>query len=281
MTFLRRFARSPAAALGLGIVAVALGLVALAPVVAPMDPLDQDVTERLLGPLATSDRGLHLLGTDALGRDIASRIMVGARVSVLVGVASVAVAGTLGVLLGLASGYAGGRWDAAIMRVADVQLALPFLVLALALVAAVGPSLVNLIAVLGVTGWVLYARVVRSETLSLREREFVTAARAVGATGARIVRRHIFPNVTSAVIVVATLQVARMILFEASLSFLGVGVPPPTPTWGAMISDGRAYISVAWWVSTLPGLALFLTVLGVTLVGDRLRDVLDPRVRDL
>lgn len=281
MTLLRRFARSPAAAVGLGIVVVALALVALAPVLAPMDPTDQDVTERLLGPLTVSDRGLHLLGTDALGRDIASRIMVGARVSVLIGVASVVVAGTLGVLLGLASGYAGGRWDAVIMRVADVQLALPFLVLALALVAAVGPSLVNLIAVLGVTGWVLYARVVRSETLSLREREFVVAARAVGATGARIVLRHIFPNVTSAVIVVATLQVARMILFEASLSFLGVGVPPPTPTWGAMISDGRAYISVAWWVSTLPGIALFLTVLGVTLVGDRLRDVLDPRVRDL
>lgn len=134
---------------------------------------------------------------------------------------------------------------------------------------------------LGITGWVLYARVVRSETLSLREREFVTAARAVGATGVRTVLRHILPNVTSAIIVVATLQVARMILFEASLSFLGVGVPPPTPTWGGMISDGRAYISVAWWVSTLPGLALFLTVLGVTLVGDRLRDVLDPRVRDL
>lgn len=281
MTLLRRFVRSPGAAIGLGIVVIALGLVAAAPLVAPMDPSDQDVAMRLLAPLSTSDRGLHLLGTDALGRDIASRIVVGARVSVLIGLASVALAGTLGVLLGLASGYAGGRWDAVIMRVADVQLALPFLVLALALVAAVGPSLVNLIAVLGVTGWVLYARVVRSETLSLREREFVTAARAVGATGARIVLRHIFPNVLSATIVVATLQVARMILFEASLSFLGVGVPPPTPTWGAMISDGRAYISVAWWVSTLPGFALFLTVLGVTLVGDRLRDVLDPRVRDL
>lgn len=281
MTLVRRFVRSRAAAVGLGVVTVALAMVALAPIVAPMDPLDQDVTARLLGPLVASDRGLHLLGTDALGRDIASRIVHGARVSVLVGVASVAVAGTIGVLLGLASGYAGGRWDAGIMRVADVQLALPFLVLALALVAAVGPSLPNLIAVLGITGWVLYARVVRSETLSLREREFVTAARAVGATGVRTVLRHILPNVTSAIIVVATLQVARMILFEASLSFLGVGVPPPTPTWGGMISDGRAYISVAWWVSTLPGLALFLTVLGVTLVGDRLRDVLDPRVRDL
>jgi peptide/nickel transport system permease protein len=247
---------------------------------APMVPTEQDVTTRLLPPFTTSDRGFHVLGTDALGRDILSRTIWGARVSLLVGVITVAVAGAIGVLLGLIAGYVAGGWGTLIMRVADVQLAIPFLVLALAVVAAVGPSLVNLIAVLGVTGWVLYARVVRSEVLSLKQREYVQAARALGVPTARILFRHILPNTASSIIVVATLQVARMILFEASLSFLGVGVPPPTPTWGGMVSDGRDYVTVAWWVSTLPGLALFVTVLGVTLVGDRLRDVLDPRLEE-
>jgi len=277
----QRLARTPSSLFGLAVMTAVFVMVAFAPLVAPADPSAQDITARLLPPLETSDRGVHWLGTDPLGRDIASRIIFGARISMLVGVVAVVIAGAVGVTLGLAAGYVGRGWDALIMRVADVQLALPFLVLALALVAAVGPSLTNLIVVLGLTGWVIYARVIRAETLSLREREFVLAARAVGAGGLRIVARHILPNATSSIIVVATLHVARMILFEASLSFLGVGVPPPTPTWGGMIADGRGYLTVAWWVSTLPGLALFLTVLGVTLIGDRLRDVLDPRIRDV
>lgn len=276
----RRLLATPGALFGVLVVGVAFALVLLAPFVAPMDPTDQDLAARLIAPLSSSERGFHLLGTDPLGRDIASRVVFGARVSMLIGVSAVVLAGSLGVALGLVSGYAGGRWDAIVMRVADVQLALPFMVLALALVAAVGPSLVNLVAVLGVTGWVLYARVVRAETLSLREREFVLAARAVGVRPAGIVLRHILPNAASSVIVMASLQMARMMVFEASLSFLGVGVPPPTPTWGSMISDGRGYLAVAWWVSTMPGLALFVTVLGVTLLGDRLRDVLDPRIRE-
>lgn len=275
-----RMLATPSALFGLLVVSVALALVAFAPVIAPMDPTDQDLAARLRPPLSSSDAGLHLLGTDALGRDIASRLVYGAQVSMLIGIASVVVAGSIGVALGLVAGYAGRFWEALIMRIADVQLALPFMVLALALVAAVGPSLANLIIVLGVTGWVLYARVVRAETLSLREREFVLAARAVGVRPAGIVLQHILPNAASSIIVMASLQMARMMLFEASLSFLGVGVPPPTPTWGSMISDGRTYLAVAWWVSTVPGLALFVTVLGVTLVGDRLRDVLDPRIRD-
>jgi peptide/nickel transport system permease protein len=281
MAIAGRLARTPSSLFGLAVMTAVLVMVAFAPLVAPADPSAQDITARLLEPFETSDRGMHWLGTDPLGRDIASRIIFGARISMLVGVVAVVIAGAVGVTLGLAAGYAGRGWDALIMRVADVQLALPFLVLALALVAAVGPSLTNLIIVLGLTGWVIYARVIRAETLSLREREFVLAARAVGAGGLRIVARHILPNATSSIIVVATLHVARMILFEASLSFLGVGVPPPTPTWGGMIADGRGYLTVAWWVSTLPGLALFLTVLGVTLIGDRLRDVLDPRIRDV
>lgn len=281
MAMARRLARTPSSLFGLAVMGVVLVMVAFAPLVAPADPAEQDIAARLLAPLGTSDRGVHWLGTDPLGRDIASRVIFGARISMLVGVVAVVIAGAVGVALGLAAGYAGRGWDALIMRIADVQLALPFLVLALALVAAVGPSLTNLIVVLGLTGWVIYARVVRAETLSLREREFVVAARTVGAGGLRIVLRHVLPNAVSSIVVVATLHVARMILFEASLSFLGVGVPPPTPTWGGMIADGRGYLTVAWWVSTLPGLALFLTVLGVTLIGDRLRDVLDPRIRDL
>lgn len=280
MSGLRRLLGTWPAAAGALTVAIVVVLVVLAQVVAPMDPAEQVLSARLIPPLGVSDRGVHLLGTDPLGRDIASRLLFGGRISMFVGLAAVIVAGGIGVALGLVSGFVRGVWSAVIMRIADIQLALPFMVLALALVAAVGPSLVNLIVVLGVTGWVVYARVVRAETLSLREREFVLAARAVGAGGPRIVLRHILPNASSSIIVLASLQMSRMMLFEASLSFLGVGVPPPTPTWGSMIAEGRGYLGVAWWVSTVPGLALFATVLGVTLVGDRLRDVLDPRVRD-
>lgn len=277
---MRRLLGTPGAIFGVGIVVIAFLLVLFAPLIAPMDPTEQELATRLLPPFSVSARGLHLLGTDPLGRDIASRIVFGGRISMLVGLAAVFIAGSIGVTFGLIAGYAGGRWSAVIMRVADVQLALPFMVLALALVAAVGPSLLNLVIVLGVTGWVLYARVVRAETLSLREREFVLAARAVGVRSTAIAVRHILPNAASSIIVMASLQMSRMMLFEASLSFLGVGVPPPTPTWGNMISDARGYLSVAWWVSTVPGLALFVTVLGVTLFGDRLRDVLDPRLRE-
>ncbi len=280
MSVLRRLLGTWPAAFGAVVVVLVVVLVVFAPVVAPMDPAEQVLAARLIPPLGSSDRGVHLLGTDPLGRDIASRLVFGGRVSLFVGFAAVVVAGGVGVLLGLVAGFVRGTWSAVIMRLADIQLALPFMVLALALVAAVGPSLANLIIVLGVTGWVVYARVVRAETLSLREREFVLAARSVGARGSRIVVRHILPNAASSIIVLASLQMSRMMLFEASLSFLGVGVPPPTPTWGSMISEGRGYLGVAWWVSTMPGLALFVTVLAVTLVGDRLRDVLDPRVRD-
>jgi peptide/nickel transport system permease protein len=287
-----RAARSPArqtlvalvrerwSAVSLVILALIVLAAVLAPLVAPYDPLDQDIAARLKPPMSSTDEGaFHLLGTDALGRDILSRLIYGSRISLVIGLASVVVAGSLGVLLGLVAGYAGGRWDGLIMRIGDIQLAVPFLVLALATVAVVGPSLTNLIVVLGVTGWVVYARVVRAETLSVREREYVQAARVVGAAPRRILWRHILPNVASSMIVVATLQVARMVLFEASLSFLGLGVPPPTPTWGGMVADGRNYVDIAWWVTTIPGLTIFVAVLAITMVGDRLRDVLDPRLR--
>jgi peptide/nickel transport system permease protein len=251
-----------------------------APVIAPFNPVFQDLAARLSPPLQSSRAGFHLLGTDALGRDILSRIIFGSRISLIIGIASVAVAGVLGVALGLVAGYARGRWDDLIMRLADIQLAIPFLVLALATVAVVGPSLFNLIVVLGVTGWVQYARIVRAETLSVSSREYVEAARVLGAAPVRLVVRHVLPNVLASVIVIGTLQISRMILFEASLSFLGLGVPPPTPTWGGMVADGRTYVDRAWWVSTLPGLAIFVVVLSVAILGDRLRDVLDPRLQN-
>jgi peptide/nickel transport system permease protein len=251
----------------------------LAQVVSPFSPVFQDLAARLKPPLYVATNGVHLLGTDALGRDILSRLIFGSRISLVIGVSSVVVAGGIGVLFGLVAGYARGVVDNIIMRFADVQLSVPFLVLALATVAVVGPSLLNLVVVLGITGWVQYARIIRAETLSVTGREYVDAARVLGATPRRIVFQHILPNVMSSVIVVATLQVSRMILFEASLSFLGLGVPPPTPTWGGMVADGRTYVDTAWWVSTIPGLAIFVAVLAVSILGERLRDVLDPRLQ--
>ena len=251
----------------------------LAQSAAPFSPVFQDLAARLKPPMYVDNNGLHVLGTDALGRDILSRLIFGSRVSLIIGFTSVVVAGSIGVLLGLIAGYARGVIDNIVMRIGDIQLSVPFLVLALATVAVVGPSLLNLIVVLGVTGWVQYARIIRAETLSVTSREYVDAVRVLGAAPARIVVHHIFPNVLSSVVVVGTLQISRMILFEASLSFLGLGVPPPTPTWGGMVADGRTYVENAWWVSTIPGLAIFLTVLAVAVLGERLRDVLDPRLQ--
>jgi peptide/nickel transport system permease protein len=244
------------------------------------DPNRQDLAVALRPPTwFGGEATAGVLGTDNLGRDIFSRVAHGARVSLLIGVLAVAVAGAIGTLLGLISGFQGGWLGALVMRLADFQLSVPFLILALAIVAAIGPSLLNLIVVLGITGWVPYARVVRSEVLSLREREFVLAARAVGASSWRIMLVHLRPNITASVIVLASLEVARMILSEASLSFLGLGVPPTTPSWGGMVADGRNYLESAWWLATIPGLAIAFTVLGVNLLGDRLRDVLDPHLR--
>ena len=264
--------------MGVGIVTVMLAVSMFAPWLAPFDPFAQNVTERLLPPLSSAASGLHLLGTDALGRDILSRLMIATRVSIFLGIAAVLVSGVVGVALGLIAGYDDRHVGRPIMALADVQLAVPFLILALAVAAVLGPSLFNLIAVLGVTNWVQFARVVRAEVLTLREREFVQAAIALGASTPRILYRHLLPNVASSIVVISGLQIARMILFEASLSFLGLGVPPQIPTWGSMIADGRNYVANAWWVSAMPGLAIFVTVIGINLVGDRLRDVLDPKL---
>ena len=279
--FLRRYLASKIAAAGLFGVMLVIGLAVLAPLIVPFDPDAQDILLRLKPPGTVTEDGLYVLGTDALGRDVLSRLMVAARISLLVGVASVVLSGLIGVTLGLVMGYDEGWTGRAIMVVTDIQLAIPFLVLALAVVAVLGPSLLNLILVLGATNWVQYARVVRAECLVLRNREFVQAARALGASRLRILRRHLLPNVMSSIVVISSLQVAKMILLESSLSFLGLGVPASIPTWGVMIADGRNYVANAWWVAAIPGLAIFVTVVGINVVGDRLRDLLDPKLRQV
>ncbi len=276
---LRIFRRSPTAVLGLAILLGMLLLGLLAPLVAPKSPTRQDIISALVPPAWTA-KGTwdHPLGTDHLGRDVWSRVAYGARISILVAFSATVVSAAIGVLLGVIAGYFGGVVEHVILRVADLQLAFPMILLALALVAILGPSLGNLILVMGVTGWMMYTRVVRAIVLSLREREFVLAARAIGATDWLILFRHIIPNVMNASLVMLSLELARMILMESSLSFLGLGVPPPTPTWGRMLSESRTYMTSAYWMITFPGIAISLTVLGMNLFGDGMRDALDPKM---
>lgn len=270
---------SPTAIFGLSVVFLVALAAIFAPVLSSYDPTSTELTARLKPPFPFAGYNPnHLLGTDALGRDIWTRMVYGARVSLLVGIVSVLISGALGITLGLLTGYFGGWFDDVMMRIADVQLAFPFILLMLAVLAVVGPGLRNLILVLGVTGWVTYARLVRGQTLSLREKEFIEAAKSIGADSIRIIFRHILPNVMGPVIVIASFAVASTIISEASLSFLGLGVKPTTPTWGMMLSEGREYIRQAWWLTTLPGFAIAFTVLGINLLGDWLRDVLDPRM---
>ena len=274
------YRRIPApAVLGLAIIA-GVALAALtADGISPSLPESQHLEDRLDPPSWAGGQQGYVLGSDQLGRDILSRVLHGSRVSLTVGIAAVALSGTVGVALGLLAGYFGGLWDRVIMRFADIQQSIPALALAIAVVAVLRPSIVNLIVVLAVTTWVAFARVVRSEVLALRHTLLVEAARVIGATDARIIARHILPNVAASIIVIASLMVANMILFEASLSFLGLGAPPSTPSWGRMVFQGLEYVSTAWWIPVFPGLAVMVTVLGTNLVGDWLRDVLDPRQR--
>jgi peptide/nickel transport system permease protein len=252
----------------------------LAPQIAPHDPLKGSLAKRLKAP-AWQEGGTieYPLGTDKLGRDILSRMIHGARVSLAVSLVAILVGGALGTGLGLISGYF-GRWvDSVIMRLVDISLSLPTILLALVLVAAVGPSFATVIIVLVVLLWARYARLVRAETLSIKERDFIARARVAGASHTRIMLKYILPNVVNSLVVLATLQVGYVILLESALSFLGAGLPRPTPAWGLMIADGRELIVTAWWVSMFPGLAIMLTVLALNLLGDWLRDHLDPKLR--
>ena len=277
---LRRLVRRRTALFGMLVMLGVLLAALLAPLVSPFDPLEQDIGQRLREPGWQDAQGhLHPLGTDHLGRDILSRIVFGSRIALMVGLAAVAISGLLGMFIGLIAGYFGGRVDDFLMRLADIQLAFPFILLAIAVIGVLGPSLRNIIVVIGVSSWVVYARVVRGEVLSIREREYVQAAIALGSQHWRVLRHHVLPNTFTPWLVVATLDMARVIVIESALSFLGLGVQPPTPTWGGMLADGRVYLSTAWWLATFPGLAILITVLGINLFGDGLRDTLDPRLK--
>jgi peptide/nickel transport system permease protein len=271
--FAARFARNRLAVAGLVVMAFLYLAALLAPLLAPADPNAQDLASVHRAPSAT-----HPLGTDQFGRDLLSRILYGSRISLLIGFVSVGLAVTIGTLVGAAAGYLGGGTDWVLMRIVDVLLSFPRLVLLLAVIALFRPSIFLLVALLGLTGWMGTARIVRAEVLSLREREFILAARALGFGRRRIVFGHILPNALAPVVVAATLNVGNTVMLEASLSFLGLGVQPPTASWGTMISDGRNALTTAWWLATFPGVAIVATVIAFNLVGDGLRDALDPRM---
>jgi peptide/nickel transport system permease protein len=278
----RGTARRLAARIAAGMLLLVAVFGVTAPWLTPHNPAAVDIRNRLVPPAwADGGRADHLLGTDHLGRDVFSRLAYGARISLTVGVSAVALSGAFGVALGLLAGYYGGWSDDVIMRLADFELAFPFILLAVAVLAVLGPGLTKVILVLALTGWAQYCRLARAQVLGLRETEFVEAARTLGASTARILLRHILPNILAPIIVIASFSVAGVIIAEASLSFLGLGVPPAVPSWGGMLSEGRTYMERAWWLVTFPGLALMLTVLSINVLGDALRDALDPRLRGL
>ncbi len=248
--------------------------------IAPHDPTKGDLSARLQPPAWMADGSArHLLGTDQLGRDILSRIVYGARISLLVGVVSSLIGGTVGVALGMLAGYFRGRTDAVVAKLIDIQLAFPFLLFAITVIAVLGPSLKNLLVILALSGWVTYARVVRGQTLTLRENDFIYAAEGLGAPAWSILVRHVFPNVISYGLVIMTTEIGRLIVLESTLSFLGLGVPPPTPSWGMSLADGKEYLIRGWWLAAFPGFAIMLVVLCMNIVGDGARDLLDARLR--
>jgi peptide/nickel transport system permease protein len=273
--------RSKKSLIGIVIIIIVIFTAIFAPLITPCDPAKQDVLKRLRPPFLFGGETSNVLGTDALGRDILSRIIYGSRVSLIVGIASVLGAGLIGFSFGIISGYFGGKIDNIIMRIVDIQMAIPFLVLALAVMAVLKPGLQNIIIVLIITGWVRYARVARAQALVVKENDFIAASVALGSTKFRVMLSDIAPNAVVPILVVATLEVGQMILAEAALSFLGLGVQPPTPSWGGMVADSRDYLSLAWWAPTLPGLAILITVLGINFLGDWVRDSFDPRLRNV
>lgn len=276
----RALAAFPMPAIPLALLVLLVTTALFAPVLAPHPPTDQVLSKRLLPPAwLPGGSSEHLLGTDKFGRDVLSRVIHGARVSLAVSLIAVFVAGSIGTTVGLVAGYAGGIVDMLLMRLVDVKLAIPLIVIAIVLASVYGPSFTNVILVIGLLLWPIYARQIRGETLAIKHQDFVALARVAGRSSASIILRHILPNVVPSLLVLATLQVGSIILTEATLSFLGVGLPPPQPAWGLMVADGRGLIASAWWVSLFPGLAILLTVLSLNLLGDWTRDRLDPKLR--
>ena len=272
--------RAPVVPLGIIIMLVLTAL--LADVLTPYSPVNISLPDRLRPPFWEQGGSLaHPLGTDPMGRDLLTRLIYGARISLLVGFLALLVGGGVGAALGLSAGYAGGRLDAFLMRVTDTTLSFPIILFAILLVVILGGSLLTVVFAVALVLWARFARVIRGEVLSIRERDFVAQARIAGSSSVRIMRVHLFPNVLNTLVVLLSLQIGWVIIVEASLSFLGAGVPPPTPTWGSMIAEGRDYIASAWWVSFFPGLAILVTVLAFNLFGDWLRDALDPTMRQL
>jgi peptide/nickel transport system permease protein len=246
-----------------------------APLIAPYNPAAIDIKNILVGPGVT-----HPLGTDDLGRDVLSRMLWGGRISLEVGFVAVGIATIIGILLGSLSGFYGGWLDSLIMRAVDIMLSIPTIFLVLAVIAILEPSIINIMIVIGLTSWMEPARLIRAEFISLKEREFVIAARAIGAADGRIIMKHVLPNGLSPILVSATMGIGGAILIESALSFLGLGVQPPTPSWGSLLSSGKDNIEIAWWLSAFPGLAILITVLGYNLLGEGIRDALDPRQRE-
>jgi peptide/nickel transport system permease protein len=264
-----------------GLILLVLVVMAVfAPFVATHDPFEQDILARLTVPdFVSGSTSGHLLGTDQLGRDMFSRIVYGTRISLAIGVSAVAVSIVIGVLLGLLAGYVGGWVDAVIDFSVNAMLAFPFILLAMTLVIVLGASMQNIILALGLSGWTIFARVTRIETMKLREQEFILAAISQGLSHRRIILKHILSNLTGPILVIGTVEIARAIIRETFLSFLGLGIQPPTPSWGLMLAEGRDYMLTLWWLSALPGMAIFLAALGINLLGDALRDLLDPHMR--
>ncbi|MBC7093497.1 ABC transporter permease [Candidatus Bipolaricaulota bacterium] len=270
----RQLLRNPLSLAGTATIIALLLLALLAPYIAPFNPYATNPIQKLLPP-----SGTHLMGTDGLGRDVFSRVLYGTRISLWIALLILLIAGTLGTAVGIVAGYVGGFWDNVLMRITDVFMAFPQLILAMAVAAALGPNLTNVVIAISFGAWTVFARLARSRAIAVREEDFVEAARAVGAGPLRILFVHILPMALSPVIVQGTLSMGGIILTAAGLGFLGFGAQPPSPEWGLMVSDGRNFMPHAWWVSTFPGLAIMLTVLGFNLIGDGIRDILDPRMR--
>ena len=265
------------AVLGGAILVILLACALLAQVISPFDPNKQDLMRAMLPPQLFS--GPHFLGTDHVGRDLLSRLIYGARISLAIAAAVVVISGAVGISLGVVSGYFGGKIDFAIQKIVEMVWAFPPLLIAITVLAFLGQGLGNLILALTLQRWIPYCRVVRAEAMTLKEREFVVAARSIGASHLRILTRHLLPNLIQSALVIGTFAMAAAIIAEAALSFLGLGVPPQIPTWGSMLADGRAYVSTSWWMSLFPGLAIFATVLAINMLGDALRDNLDPKLK--